>query len=136
MFADRAASTGRERGRDAAAWVFNDTTSTGTGRHARTGGSQHLDFTITGGACEPSSTGERPGGWPGGDLAGSVGIRTCGEYCGDAATAYHEAASEAFWEELERLCRVYLADGGPPTPPEDAVRLGPLPHGAHHQLTD
>jgi hypothetical protein len=70
---DDAAAIGRQRGRDAAAWVFNGTASAD-------------------------------------DLAGYAGTRPCGEDQENADVAYQEAASTAFWDELERLCRSYLDD--------------------------
>lgn len=100
---DGAAAMGRQRGRDAAAWVFNGTTSAGSGDGA---------LVAIGASCEPFPSSECAAGRTGADLAAYAVIRPCGEDPGDAAAAYQEAASEAFWDELERLCRTYLTDAG------------------------
>jgi hypothetical protein len=98
---DGAATMGRQRGRDAAAWVFSGTTSAG---------SQDDALMLIGAGCEPFPSGGCADGHAGADLAAYAGIRPCGEDPGDAGAAYQQAASEAFWDELERLCHAYLAD--------------------------
>lgn len=102
-FTDGAAAIGRLRGRDAAAWVFNGTASAA---------SQHGAQIVTGAGCKPSPADGHKVEGTGAAPAAQVGIRPRGEDPGNAAAAYLRAAHEAFWNELERLCDAFLADGG------------------------
>jgi hypothetical protein len=101
---------GRQRGRDAAAWVFNGTTGTDDCRRGHAAGSQDGGLMVIGAGCKPFPSGGCAGGWAAADLTAAAGICPCGEDPGDADAVYQEAASEAFWDELERLCDGYLAD--------------------------
>ena len=100
---DDAVALGHQRGRDAAAWVFNGTTSAA---------SQHGAHMLIDAGSKPFRSDGPVSEETGADLSTYAGIAPRGEDSGNAAAAYQEAASEAFWDELERLCHAYLADAG------------------------
>lgn len=102
---DDAAKIGREHGKSAASWVFDGNTTAETYRwYVR--GIDEGDPEVLDSLREPSLSGEFAGDYSEQDLARDLELDD--DELDDAANAYNEAASEAFWHEVERAARYHL----------------------------
>ena len=106
--AERAADIGREHGKAAATWCFDDRTSDRTYQTVLQG--------ITDGDPEimdvfrtPDLSGEYAGDYGIKDLAADLGLDYDADLeesgLADVTTTYLDAVSGAFWAEIERICR-------------------------------
>jgi hypothetical protein len=112
----RAASMGREHGINAASWVFDGNT---TGETYRTvlHGIEDGDPAVYDMFREPNLSGEFADDYSIRDLQSDLGIeidwtrddtQEASELLDECANAYADAASEAFWHEIERLAREHV----------------------------
>ena len=106
---DQAANIGREHGKNAASWVFDGNTTTDTYRwYAR--GIDEGDPEVMDSLREPSLSGEFAGEYSERGLERGLerDLELDEDEIDDAADAYNQAASEAFWHEVERIARDHL----------------------------
>jgi hypothetical protein len=111
----RAEKIGAEHGKSAASWVFDGSTSEDTYRYVLAG-IESGDPEVMDAYRVPDLSGEWADSYDLNDLADELGIDQDSENLDDAATAWLDAASEAFWAEVERIARLHV---GPD--PADAV---------------
>ncbi len=102
-----AAKLGTEAGIAAASWAFDRNTAEQTYRTVLRG-LEECDPLIMDAYREPSLSGEYADDYDERDLARDLGIEPYTEESGDACDAWQEAASAAFWGELERIARVHV----------------------------
>jgi hypothetical protein len=111
---DRAAAIGRDNGRAAATWVFDGNTSEETCRRLLAG-IESCDPEILDAYRVPDLSGEYAGDYTEDDLAAELDLdRDSSSHAEDvdaASGAYLDAASEGFWDEVERIAREHLGDG-------------------------
>jgi len=125
---DRAAGIGRQHGKNAAGWVFDGNTTDETYR-AVLAGIDAGDPQVMDAYNPPNLSGEYSDDYSESQLLADVGFSECAEcghipgnladVCecclGDAETvsgiadAYNDAASAAFWAEVERTARYHLS---------------------------
>jgi hypothetical protein len=99
---DAAAKIGAEHGKNAASWVFDGNTTTDTYRwYLR--GIDEGDPEVLDSLREPSLSGEFADDYDERDLIRDLELDD--DDIDDAAGAYNQAASEAFWREVERIAR-------------------------------
>jgi hypothetical protein len=108
---ERAAGIGREHGRSAANWVFDGNTSRET--YCRVlKGIEDIDPEVMDAYRVPDLSGEWEGNYTDPDLARDLELDTddlaYDEILADAASTYLDAASEAFWAEVERIARQHV----------------------------
>lgn len=101
-----AARIGTEHGRSAATWVEISSANAGQILAGITDG----DPAVMDSFREPDLSGEFAGDYTERDLAGALGIGEDSYALDDAATAYLDAASTAFWQALEHRCRVTVLE--------------------------
>lgn len=104
---------GTDHGKAAASWVFDGNTTAETYRwYLR--GIEEGDPEVLDSLREPNLSGEFAGDYTPRDLAGDLGIDDTGADSADVLSefedAYLGAASSSFWHEIERVCRLMLAD--------------------------
>jgi hypothetical protein len=107
---DQAAEYGRDAGRAAASWVF-DGNSTEQAYRWVLRGIEDGDPEVLDAYRVPDLSGEYQGDLTDRDLAimlGSTWDAMGQEALDDAADAYLNAASQSFWDELERIARHHL----------------------------
>jgi hypothetical protein len=112
----QAQSIGREHGINAASWAFDGNTKDETYREILTG-IEDGDPAILDRFREPNLSGEYADDYSIRDLQSDLGIeidwtrddtQEASELLEECATAYTDAASEAFWHEIERLAREHV----------------------------
>jgi hypothetical protein len=115
---EQASKIGTEHGRNAASWVFDGNTSDGTYRRVLAG-IEDGDPMIMDAHRTPDLSGEFVGDYSESQLITEVGLGNrermpdddWTEAVSEAATAYSDAASEAFWAEVERTAREHVLGG-------------------------
>jgi hypothetical protein len=105
-FIAEATRIGRLHGRNAASWVEIDAGNAGK----ILAGIEDCDPAILDSFREPSLSGEYAGDYGDRDLAADLDIAEDSDALDDAASAYLDAASAAFWEAVETSCRAQLAE--------------------------
>jgi hypothetical protein len=105
----RATKLGHDAGIAAASWVFDGNTSPDTYRRYAEGIAAG-DPEILDSLREPNLSGEYADDYSERDLARDLGIEPYSDDSDAAATAWAEAASEAFWAEVERIARLHNPD--------------------------
>jgi hypothetical protein len=107
---DLAASIGAEHGKSAASWVFDGNTDTDSYRRVLAG-IEDGDPLVMDAYRIPDLSGEFADDYTLSDLMRDLGLplrHTLESDLDDYATAWEDAASEAFWHEVERTARDYL----------------------------
>ncbi len=103
----QAAKLGHDAGIAAASWVFDGNTSEEMYRRVLRG-IEECDSAVTDAYREPNLSGEYAGDPTEWSLACDLGIEPGIEESDEACTAWEQAASEAFWAEIERTARVHV----------------------------
>ncbi len=110
-----ATELGADAGRAAASWVTNGNTTPATYRRILQG-IEDGDPEVFDAYRTPDLSGEYAGDPTPATLADELGLTADEDDDGSLITeccdAYCDAASQAFWDELERVCRVQLEDTG------------------------
>ena len=110
-----AAKLGHDAGIAGASWVFNGNTSDETYRRVLQGITDG-DPEIMDAYREPSLSGEFADDYSESDLAADLGLDDdtdeYAETLSEAADAYNQSASEAFWHEVERLAAEHTTSVG------------------------
>jgi hypothetical protein len=105
---DQARKIGSEHGKAAASWVFDGNT-TDENYRATLAGIENGDPQVMDAYRTPDLSGEYSGDYTDQDLAADLGLDQDSDSLDDAATAYLDATSEAFWSEVERIAREHVS---------------------------
>lgn len=107
-YLEKARKLGQQHGKNAAGWVFYGDTSLET--YARfLAGIQEGDPQVMDSVREPSFSGEYSDEYSETDLAEDLGFdRETEDEWDDVVYVYLDAAREAFWHEIERVCHVHV----------------------------
>ena len=105
-----ATALGANAGRAAASWVTDGNTTPATYRRILQG-IEDGDPEVLDACRTPDLSGEYAGDPTPRTLADELGLEDGDDdWLDDCCTAYEVAASQSFWDELERVCRLQLED--------------------------